>query len=416
MQGGSASLQETVDAMPTASKDMLANRRATMVTAKSGLPAPVVSRVPASVLAEASSSTPARTNRHIGTATPAVSRLPRDLDAGSNENPPAVKGTPRAVASPSSRLPKSSISPSISRAVPVTSVLPRAHVAPIAQSRLQRPSDVLGVSAEPTMQPVTRGLSTRPLSNGNGHRDVVIAAINDIWHDDPDRSVDALKRVQDLLANQPDTFLDNVQTLADALMDETDRAFTPPDNLLNPRYFRLVKHLIQTFSGFSSNQSLMGRSSYDDVYSMLSGLSLRLVQCDRMGGAIQELAKFINMILLQILATPDRLLVFRAMFRLLLSLRKDFSTRNEQPDTEVAAHADLVLKCLWKRYKVLDDDLRSGRLECGPLMAVLEEFMQGVSPAEYRQRAVQGIALGDMPLRTVKTIIQRILGAVASTI
>ena len=45
----------------------------------------------------------------------------------------------------------------------------------------------------------------------------------------------------------------------------------------------------------------------------------------------------------------------------------------------------------------------------GPLLAVLEEFMQGVGPSEYRRRKMEGIALGDMPLRTVKTIIQRIL-------
>ena len=261
------------------------------------------------------------------------------------------------------------------------------------------------------MQPLHRGFaSAQPSTNGHDQGDNVISAINDIRHDDPDRSVEALKVMQNLLANEPDSFIDNVQTLADALLDEMDRAFTPNENLLDPRFFRLVKHLIQTFSGFSSNQDLMRRLSYDDVYTLLSGMSLRLVQADRMGGSIQELAKFINMILVQTLSTPDRLLVFKAMFRLFLSLSKDFSTRQVSPESESVAHADLVLKCLWKRCKILDDDLRSGRVKPGPLLSVLEEFMQGVSPSEYRRRASEGVALGDMPLRTVKTIIQRILG------
>ncbi len=276
---------------------------------------------------------------------------------------------------------------------------------------MQRPSEVYGAITKPSMQPLTRGLATRPLSNGhtNGHHDRVTAAINDIRHDHPNRSVDALKHLQVLLADEPDSFLDNVQTITDALVDEMERAFTPPDNLLDPRCFRLVKHLIQTFSGFSENQNLMRRLSYSDIYSMLFGLSLRLVQADRMGGTISELVKFMNMILVQLLATPDRLLVFTVMFRLFLSLSKDFFVDRVQPETEVAAHADLVLKCLWKRCKILDDDLRSGRLKPGPMMAVIEEFLQAVGPAEYRRRAAKGVALGDMPLRTVKTIIQRII-------
>lgn len=237
-----------------------------------------------------------------------------------------------------------------------------------------------------------------------------MAIISDITHDDPSRSVEALKQIQYMLDSDPEAFNSNVHTLADTLMDEMDRAFTPPETLLDARYFRLVKHLIQAFSGFSSNQELMRRLKYDDIYTMLSGLSLHLIQADRMGGNIKEFVQFINMIVIQILATPDRLLVFKAMFRLIYNLTKDFSTNQTQPNEEIAAHADLVMRCLWKRCKVLDDDLRSGRLQPGPLLGVLEEFMRGVPPTEYRKRSAQGIALGDMPLRTVKTILQRVVG------
>ena len=161
--------------------------------------------------------------------------------------------------------------------------------------------------------------------------------------------MDALKQLQLLLTNEPTAFTDNVRTLADALTDQMDRAFSPPENLSDPRYFRLVKHLVQTFSGLSSSQDLMRRLSYDDIYSTLSCLSLHLVQSDRMGGSTSEMAKFINMILVQCLSTPDRLLVFEAMFKILGTLTHDFSTHPVSPDSERAAHADLVLKCLWKR-------------------------------------------------------------------
>lgn len=213
-----------------------------------------------------------------------------------------------------------------------------------------------------------------------------------------------------MLSATPEAFFDNVQTIVDTLMDEMDRAFTPPENLRDPQIFRLVKHLIQSFSGISSNPELMRRLSYDDVYSLLSGLSFRLVQADRIGGHVADLSKFINLIVIQTLATPDRLLVFKAMFRLLGDLTKDFAINRTKPDEEIAAHADLVLKCLWKRCKILDDDLKSGRLNPGKLLGVLEEFMERVSPTEWRRRANEGIAMADLPLRTVKTIIQRTIG------
>ena len=251
---------------------------------------------------------------------------------------------------------------------------------------------------------------SKQLGNNRASYDPIAAAIEAIRHDDPDRSVDALKQLQVMLDQDSHAFMDSAQTLADALLDQLDLAFTPPENLHEARYFRLVKHILQACSQFSSNQDLMRRLTYDDIYAMLSGLTLHLIQADRMGGIIGDMTQFMNMILIQTLATPDRLMVFKAMFRLLLSITQDFSTLQVQPDSEAAAHGDLVLKCLWKRCKILDDDLRSGRLRPGPLICVLEEFVQGVSPAAWRRRKDANIALGDMPLRTIKTILQKVVG------
>ena len=379
-----------------------------MATTKSGVPLSTTARISAEDTADGGVFSPAKPKSHSIATTTVISQPAREALEVASENSPAVRAAPRGHASPTSRLPKASVaSPLTSRISPLVSALPRTVVASAEQRQSHRAPDGFGASLKPAMQPIHRGPPIRP--NGNGHRDTVSVAINDIRHDDPDRSVDALKTMQGLLENEPNAFLNNVRTLTDTLLDEMERAFTPLENLLDSRYFRLVKHLIQTFSHFSSNQDLMRRLTYDDVYAILSALTLRLVQLDRMGGTIAELGRFINMILVQTLATPPRLLVFQVMFRLLLNLSREFSAENVQQDAEEAAHADLVLKCLWKRYRILDDDLKNARVKPGPLLAVLEEFMQGVGPSEYRRRKTEGIALGDMPLRTVKTIIQRII-------
>jgi cytoskeleton-associated protein 5 len=266
------------------------------------------------------------------------------------------------------------------------------------------------------MQPLSsRGAALRPL--GNGHRDSneletenLNSLINDIGNENIERSVEALKAIQPMLEREPELFLNNIQTLVDVLLDELERAFLPPSNLHQGRYFRQVKHLIQTVSGITTSEDLMRRLNYDEIYSILSNLTLRLVQTDRLGGNPQELARYINMIVIQTLSTPDRLLVFKAMFSLFLNLSRDWSHTRPTQDSEVFAHADLVMKCLWKRCKILEDDFRNNRMEPGRLLGVLENFIKVVGPGGYRQRSVEGVALGDMPLRTVKSIIQRIVG------
>lgn len=412
LQGESKSLHAVVEAMPSSSKDMLANRRATMATGKTSGQGHTLAKTSIDLATQGDLSSP-RITKRAGLSQPRTSQIPSN--SSSTENSP--KPVSKAIPSPTIKLTRTTTdSPSQSRTIQPPSGLSRPSAVPA--SRLQRPSDVFGgdnsnaeAPARPTaLQPLGRPPAARHSASSRSSGPSVIEAINDIRHDDLDRCVDALKTIQSMLNANPDSFVDNVETLADTLMDEMEFAFTPPENLNNPRFFRVVKHLIQSFSGLSSNQTLMRRMSYEQLYTVLNCFSFRLVQADRMGGTIQELSRFINLILVQCLSTPDRLLVFQVMFRLLLDLTHDFSVTQPSPESERAAHADLVIKCLWKRCKILEDDFRSGRLKPGPILAVLEEFLQDVGPKEYRKRAQQGIALGDMPLRTVKTIIQRLLG------
>jgi cytoskeleton-associated protein 5 len=258
----------------------------------------------------------------------------------------------------------------------------------------------------------------RPLSNGqrgshgsiSGGDGEITALINGIRNDDTGRSVNTLKAIQGILEVAPERFNNCVHTLIDATLDELDLVFSPPENLEDPVYFRHVKHLTQTITGVTTCPDLVKRLKYDDIYSIIYNLSLRLVQADRLGTLPAGLTEFINMIIIQVLATPDRELVWKAMFQLLLALTRDWTPSWPVHDSTTFGHADLIMKCLWKRSKLLEDDFRSGRLAPGKLLGVLEEFITVVRPEGYRRRAIEGVQLGDMPLRTVKSLIQKILG------
>jgi cytoskeleton-associated protein 5 len=238
--------------------------------------------------------------------------------------------------------------------------------------------------------------------------DAVSAAINDIRQEDPNRTIDALKRLQAMLTETPHFFEDSVGTLLDVLLDEFDREFTPPEQVRDgPDHFRMVKHIIQSFSGIACVPTLIRRLNVDSLYALLYAVTLRMVQCDRLGGAMVDLARFMNLIMIQALSTPDRCIVYKAMFRLLHDLTKNFVIDRVQATDEIALHADLVLKCLWKRCKIIDEDLKSGRMEAGKLLAILEDFLDSIGPNEWTKRAKMDVPLGSLPLRTVKSVLQR---------
>jgi cytoskeleton-associated protein 5 len=253
------------------------------------------------------------------------------------------------------------------------------------------------------MMPLGRG--TKPVNSPPF--DAVSAAINDIRQESPERAVDALKHLQDLLTQTPHFFEDSVETLLDALLDEFDRAFTRPERLHDTQHTRMVKHLMQTFSCITCNSNLIRRLDANALYPLMAALLRRLIQADRLGGTIAEMGKFMNLIVIQAMSTPERITVYTAMFRLVAETFKDFDVNYPDESTEVADHAELLLKCLWKRAKVMEEDFRAGRLQVGKLLVVLEEFLENTGPQEWSRRKKAGVFLGDMPLKTVKSFLQK---------
>ena len=84
------------------------------------------------------------------------------------------------------------------------------------------------------------------------------------------------------------------------------------------------------------------------------------------------------------------------------------STAEQAKQVEQAKHAELILKCIWKRARSVEDDLSNGSLDPHSLLQTIEEFLQALPPTEWRRRAQKGVPMGDMPLRTVKVILQHI--------
>lgn len=59
--------------------------------------------------------------------------------------------------------------------------------------------------------------------------------------------------------------------------------------------------------------------------------------------------------------------------------------------------------------KTAKESLQDGSLDLAHILHAVDDFLNNISPAEWRRRASDNIPLGDMPLRTVKTILQQVV-------
>jgi cytoskeleton-associated protein 5 len=100
----------------------------------------------------------------------------------------------------------------------------------------------------------------------------------------------------------------------------------------------------------------------------------------------------------------------RSLFALLLQIVKPFPSSGTLPESQEAKVAELVLKCVWKLARNIPQDLKDDKLDPVELFPAIEHFLQSVPPNEWRARATNKVPCGDMPLRTIKVIIQHVVG------
>lgn len=249
--------------------------------------------------------------------------------------------------------------------------------------------------------------------------DSVTVIISSILSSDASRSVDALKKVQKILALGPDSgpsspqyrdLADHTEGLIETITLQMAHIFDRPDELVVDANFRLAKHLIQTLNNFCDHKLLAESLTVEVLTSLLEELTLRLLETDDSPNTtVKDLSRFINMIILRLFATGRKMSIFRSLFILLLRIVKPFPVNRTPATAKEPRVAELVLKCLWKLAKGLPQDLTDQKVDPVELFPAVEHFLQSIPPNEWRARSTNGIPCGDMPLRTIKVIIQHVV-------
>lgn len=69
--------------------------------------------------------------------------------------------------------------------------------------------------------------------------------------------------------------------------------------------------------------------------------------------------------------------------------------------------AELIIKCLWKIAKRLDNSFKDNLVDAQQLLLDIENFLLVIPPSEWKQRAVDKTQLADYPFRTLKALLQK---------
>ncbi|TIB67916.1 hypothetical protein E3Q24_03917 [Wallemia mellicola] len=286
-----------------------------------------------------------------------------------------------------------------------TSTLPQPSSGlpqPSAGSALPQPSNssasqsIKDNTSRPTSLTSTKSAFSS-LSNLNN--DPPTDPIAGILSNEPDRSVDSLKVIQRKLESPTDDLVRQADRLVTNITTQMFNTFEALREDMVPNVFRLAKHLIQTLNATVDSPTIAATLSSDSIRLLLEELTTRLLQTAD-SPSLKDLSRFINMLLLRLFTHGDLTAIFSALFDLLSAATinlHDLRVKNESPEAKLP---ELVLKCVWKTARNVKDDLQAERLDASVLLYTLEQFLQKIPPAEWRSRASDEIALGDMPLRT----------------
>lgn len=336
---------------------------------------------------------------------PAKSRLPGPASgiarpaSLAHRSVPSSEGTDDRPASPSARLPRGIPRPSTNGAS--------------ARSSASIHEDEEELEAAPPS-------SYDAKTSASNEDDVAVEqAINEILSSDCDRSVMALKHVEQEIQAVAPALIRHADQLAIVFGKQLHRAFTSEQSAPGDR---LKKHLLVTGTSIFDNTRLWddpkSRSAEDQgktlgsfvsrpaLVSLLTELLQRLIETS---GATDEetqtYGRYLNIIVLRSFSSCNLNVLFGACLTMLTEATEDMDQLQDAMLKKRSKFAELITKCLWKITRKLPTSLQEELLEPQQLLVDVENFLQATPPKEWKRRASEDVPLGEMPLRTIKVIL-----------
>ncbi|KAI9250400.1 armadillo-type protein, partial [Helicostylum pulchrum] len=245
--------------------------------------------------------------------------------------------------------------------------------------------------------------------------DVVDYLIAQITSGDPQPSIDALKNLDKYLSQNPQAVLPDIERLINAITLQVKLAYSSVDPR-QPATTRLCKHLVNALVLLFSNRDLACAVPQDALHHLLQELAHRLLDQKMLSlESGPQLSKALNVAMVKVLENSSR----NATFSALLSILGTCSAGLRPGDLTSAKdtkYTELIMKCLWKLAKTIQENLRSNFLNPDELLYEINRFFINTPPSEWKRRATESVPLGEMPLRTVKTLLLELVNGLGDSI
>ncbi|EST07076.1 CLASP N-terminal domain protein [Kalmanozyma brasiliensis GHG001] len=277
-------------------------------------------------------------------------------------------------------------------------------------SGVQAPRDI--TRPAPIAVPARDELLADELPDDEDEELSVDQAINLVVSNNVEQSVLALKHVEAFIREEEPQLISHVDQLAIVLSKQMQRAFTPESGVSGNE--RLKKHLLVVSTSlfdktrvWEDGRTLGSYLSRSALIPLLTVLLQLLIQSTSRTDdpTAQNESKFLNVIVLRCFSACNLNLLYGACLQMLTEATEDLRELEGELLETRSKFSELLVKCLWKIAKRLEDSLSQGQVEPQQLFADVESFLQAIAPSEWRQRAQDGVPLADLPLRTVKIIL-----------
>ncbi|KAG1588318.1 hypothetical protein G6F48_005356 [Rhizopus delemar] len=251
----------------------------------------------------------------------------------------------------------------------------------------------------------------QPAARNDSQKDPVITLISQITNGNSQAVINALKQFVKLITQNPNVILPHLNTLVNAIKS----TYSTVDSR-HPDFTRLSKYSVNVLILLFSNRELASAASQDSLRQLLQELAHRLLDQNMLASESgPQLSKAWNVAMVRVLENSNLNMVFSALFSILVSCSSSLSTCDSPTEKEIK-YTELIMKCLWKLAKTIRKAIDNQQLNPDELLYEINRFLIAVPPTEWKRRENAKVPLGEMPLRTMKTLLLELVTGLSDSI
>lgn len=242
---------------------------------------------------------------------------------------------------------------------------------------------------------------------------LIDAIVNDISINDALTSMQAIQKLEGLLTTQPDQIVSNVNSIVSVHVKQLSIVLDVGGNDQHaiskcaPLAKSLLSSLLKIFSVKNFASTVNKETLKMTLHKFLHFLIDERIAEQLADGA--SIVKLLNVLMIKILDSSDKNACLGVLLVLLEQASMEIGNTTVKEESEVGKFAEIVMKSLWKMTRNLSNELIESDAFVKNLLVDIHLFLSSMPPFEWKRRVSSSILLADMPLRTIKALLHKLV-------